>query len=221
MYVRLPAKREMATGDDGASRRYRCDSWQKRGAFMESANLVGAIHRWVMTSGWRRAVAAASCFWVAGVLVVALWSAIENGLEFYSRVMLGLLVVGVPVAFSCIVYAACLLGSTALKWGGGFIVVLAFAYGVFAYVQHKRDFDFQWRAQTEGLDSKQVEKLNGIRRAALHGVGRPWDEIAEEVQEERRDRLRAAGYSERVVEKVVPRPKSEEVVADPGWKHSQ
>lgn len=149
------------------------------------------LHAWIMASGWRRSAAIAVCLWIALIVVLAAWSAFDNDVELYDRTMFGLLLCGGPVVFVSVIYAAVLSGKRALKWIFALGLAVAATLSVLAYNQHQRDA---------------ASTLN--RSAEIHSplvVDDQWHPIWNAIEEERRQGLRDSGYSEEVIDKVVPK----------------
>ena len=78
-----------------------------------------------------RAAGVVVCLWVAGVIGFAGFAAYNDGLELYRWTMLGLLLVGLPVAIGAITYAAALLGRSGRK----FALLLVIISGVAVVTQ--------------------------------------------------------------------------------------
>ncbi|HHA2483690.1 TPA: hypothetical protein ACOECJ_004238 [Stenotrophomonas maltophilia] len=151
-----------------------------------------SFHSWIMASGWRRSAAIAVCLWIAVVVGLAAWSAFDNDVELYDRTMLGLLLLGGPVVFASVIYAAVLSGKRALKWLIALCIAVAAALSVLAYIQHKRYEDLALNRSTEVPTTAVVDDQ--------------WHPIWNAIEDERRQGLRDSGYSEEIIDRVVPKP---------------
>lgn len=82
------------------------------------------------------------CLWIAGVIGFAGLAAYNDGLELYRWTMLGLLLVGLPIAIGATVYAAILLGKKGLKLAFfliaifGITIVLLMSYNSYRVRTH-------------------------------------------------------------------------------------
>lgn len=150
------------------------------------------LHAWVMSSGWRRAMAAAICAWIALIIGIALWSAIENELELYHRTMLGLLLVGVPVALCSVAYAGTVIGWRAAKWILTAIVAATLGLAALGWTMQQRE--------------EQARAVEAARKASVKPPSEEdWRRLMSEINSDRRASLTDAGYSPEVVDQVVPR----------------
>lgn len=151
-----------------------------------------SFHSWIMASGWRRSAAITVCLWIAVIIGLAAWSAFDNDVELYDRTMLGLLLCGGPVVFASVIYAAVLSGKRTLKWLVALCIAVAAVLSVLAYIQHKREEKLALSRSTEVPTTAVVDDQ--------------WHPIWNAIEDERRQGLRDSGYSEEVIEKVVPKP---------------
>lgn len=59
---------------------------------------------WIRHSPWRRLSALIVCIWISAIIAVAIYAAIEDGMQIYRWTMLGLLLIGVPTGLASIYY---------------------------------------------------------------------------------------------------------------------
>ncbi|WP_242880409.1 hypothetical protein [Stenotrophomonas maltophilia] len=150
------------------------------------------VDAWVRESAWRRAVGSAICLWVAAVVGAAILQANDDYLELYSKTMLTLLLVGVPLALASLVYAIRLIGWRLMKRLAIAVAIVAIIVIALAYLQHlntERQREEAWKS----LPPEQQHKIDGIqeRNPALadHLLLEGFDELAEQLEQNRRDRI--------------------------------
>ena len=108
-----------------------------------------------------RAAGVTVCLWVAGVIGFAGLAAHSDGLELYRWTMLGLLLVGLPVAVGAVAYAAILLGQKGRKVTLLLIVLSGVA---FASLQGYNSYQARVRAEEHRV-AQLAEDAEMVKRA--------------------------------------------------------
>ena len=173
-----------------------------------------AIHtldaRFRSSLAWR-AVGVVACLWVAGVIGFAGLAAHNDGLELYRWTMLGLLLVGLPVAVVAVAYAAVLLGRRGRKAAFLLIIVSGIAFallqGYSSYqarvraedhrvAQLAEDAEMAKRAVAkEAQDARDWQQFGATCAKACENLGNYSKSCPVQCSQNRGDKIRRARWS--------------------------